>query len=213
MNTQPIREYLSRGETGDALRALIALLEPDKRYRNNLLRIARLNEADYNVVRQKELKGLLSFPEAQREYTRLNDALLAVLDELEEGRLPTGTTAPGKRRYLPWIAGVIVVLATIAGSRQYLRYQAEAAAWRHAVEQHTRPAYLEYRNRYPEHAHTLDAADSLTALDKRIQYLAQSVRAFIAADAYDEATNALEKMRKLDPENPEIKRLSEQLPK
>lgn len=213
MNTQPIREHLRRGETGEALRALIALLEPDKRYRNNLLRIARLNEADYNAVRQKELKGLLSFPEAQREYARLNDALLAVLDDLEEGRVPADTAAPGKRRYQPWIVGLVVALAIIAGARQYLRHQAEVAAWRRAVEQHTRPAYLQYRNRYPDHVHTLDAADSLAALDKRIQFLAQSARAFIAADAYEEAANALEKMRKLDPENPEIKRLCEQLPK
>lgn len=213
MNTQPIREHLRRGETADALRALIALLEPDKRYKKNFLRVAQLNEAAYQAVRQKELKGILAFPETQREYSRINDALLELLDNLEEGRLPPATPRPGARRYRPWIAGAVLALALSAGGWLYSERQAETKAWQRAAEQHTRAAYLEYRKQYPDHTHTLAAADSLARLEERVQYLLQSARAFIAADAFGNAAKALETVARLDPQNPELTRLSEQLPK
>lgn len=213
MNTQPIREHLRRGETADALRALIALLEPDKRYKKNFLRVAHLNEATYQALRQKELKGILAFPEAQREYSRINDALLELLDNLEDGRLPPATPRPGARGYRFWIAGAVLALASTAGGWLYSERQAERKAWQRAVEQHTRGAYLGYREKYPDHAHTLAAADSLARLDERVQYLLQSARAFIAADAFGNAAKALETVARLDPQNPELTRISEQLPK
>lgn len=211
MNTESIRERLSRGETGEALRALVALLEPDKRYRKNLLRIARLNQAEYQAVREKELKGILSFTEAQREYSRINDNLLDLLDDLDEGRLPAGVPLPGPRRYLPWAAGGLAALTITAGAWQYTARQAESGAWQQAAEQATRAAYLHYREKYPDHAHTLAAADSLAALDKKVQHWLQSARALILAEEPAEARKTLENVRRADPQNPELIRLTEQL--
>ena len=88
MDIQTIRDLLSQGETGKALSAFIDYLKQDNRYKENLLRTLRVLEGEYNAVRQKELKGILPFQEAQREYNETNDALLAILDDVEAGRVP-----------------------------------------------------------------------------------------------------------------------------
>lgn len=213
MNTESVREHLSRGDTGEALQALVALLEPHKQLRDSLLRIARLNEADYQAVRKKELKNILSYSEAQRAYNRINDNILALLDELDEGGTPAGMAIPPRPGYLPWALGGAAVLFLSAGIWHYTNSNAEAEAWRQACATHNRAAYQAYRTQYPDHRHTLAAADSLAVLDARIQYLGQSAAAFIAAESFEKAALALEKIRRLDPENPELKRLTEQLPK
>jgi len=213
MNTQPIRELLSQGHTGKALQALIILLEPEKRFKSTLLRIARLNESDYAAVRRKELGNILSFPEAQREYSRINDALLALLDDLDEGRLPANAPPPPARPYRTLAIGGAMAVALSIGIWQYSTRSAESEAWQQAVQQHTRAAYLDYRARFPDATRALAAADSLVSLEKTMQYWLQSARAFIAGEAFPEAEKALEEVRRIDPENPEIKRLSEQLPK
>lgn len=214
MNTTAIRELLRQGHTGKALQALIALLEPDKRFKNNLLRTARVNDAHYNAVREKELKGILTFPEAQREYNRINDVLLALLNDLDEGRVPDETPPATPRRYWPLtLGGGGIVIALSLGLWRYTAAQTETEAWQQAVQQHTRAAYLRYRERFPEHKHTLAAADSLAGLDKRVQYLLQSAEAFIAAGVFGGATQALDTARSIDSGNPEIKRLEELIPK
>lgn len=83
-----VRSLLSQGDTGKAVQLLIALLEKDSRFKDNLLRTLRVAEANFNATRQQELKGILPFQEAQREYSKVNDTLLAVLDDFEAGRVP-----------------------------------------------------------------------------------------------------------------------------
>ena len=108
MEIQTIRDLLRQGETGKALEALIDLLEKDSRFKDNLLRTLRVTEANYNAVRQQELKGILPFQEAQREYSRVADTLLAVLQDVEAGRVPAAAVS-SRRRYLLW-AGALLLL-------------------------------------------------------------------------------------------------------
>lgn len=114
MEIQAIRESLRLGETGKALEALIALLEKDSLYKDNLLRTLRVAEANYNAVRQQELKGILTFQEAQREYSRITDTLLAVLDDFESGKIPAA--APGRSRmfYLAGGGALLLLIAAFA---------------------------------------------------------------------------------------------------
>jgi hypothetical protein len=112
METQTIRELLRQGETGKALDVLIALLEKDGIFKDNLLRTLRVAEANYNAVRQQELKGILTFQEAQREYSRITDTLLAVLDDFEAGKIPSAR-APRPQR-MTWLVGGGVLLLLVA---------------------------------------------------------------------------------------------------
>ncbi|MCK6693344.1 MAG: hypothetical protein L6Q97_14765 [Thermoanaerobaculia bacterium] len=115
MEVQVIRELLRRGETGKALETLIGLLEKDSVYKDNLLRTLRVAEASYNAVRQQELKGILSFQEAQREYSRVTDTLLAVLDDFEAGKVPAtaAVSTPGSRRMIYLAGGVFLLLVAV----------------------------------------------------------------------------------------------------
>lgn len=114
-NIESIRALLSQGDSGKALQLLIGLLEKDSRFKDNLLRTLRVAEANFNLVRQQELKGILSFQEAQREYSKVNDTLLAVLDDFEAGRVPSVAVASENRRRWIWIGGgVVLLLAALA---------------------------------------------------------------------------------------------------
>lgn len=106
-----VRALLSQGDTGKAVQLLISLLEKDTRFKDNLLRTLRVAEANYNATRQQELKGILSFQEAQREYSKVNDTLLAILDDFEAGRAPA-LAAPPSRVNIKWlgIAGGALLL-------------------------------------------------------------------------------------------------------
>lgn len=112
MEIAAIRELLRQGETGKALAALIVYLERDRRFKGNFLRTLRVMEASYNAVRQKELKGILPFADAQRKYNETNDALLAILDDLEAGRIPDEALNSTRRTVLlAMIGGAVLVLA------------------------------------------------------------------------------------------------------
>jgi hypothetical protein len=111
LNIESIRSLLSQGDTGRAVQLLIALLEKDTRFKDNLLRTLRVAEANFNAVRQQELKGILSFQEAQREYSKVNDALLAVLDDFEAGRVPAvAVQAVENRRKWLWVGIALTLL-------------------------------------------------------------------------------------------------------
>lgn len=107
---ESIRSLLSQGDTGKAVQLLITLLEKDTRFKDNLLRTLRVAEANFNATRQQELKGILTFQEAQREYSKVNDTLLAVLDDFEVGRVPAvAVQAVESRRRWMWV-GIAVAL-------------------------------------------------------------------------------------------------------
>ena len=110
MDIQHIRQLLSQGDTGKALMALIALLEKDSRYKDSVLRTLRVAEANFNAIRQQELKGLLNFQEAQREYSRANDLLVSVLDDIEAGRVPPAAAPAARRNRFVLLAGAVALL-------------------------------------------------------------------------------------------------------
>lgn len=114
MDIQSIRQLLSQGDTGKALMALIALLEKDSRYKDSILRTLRVAEANFNAVRQQEQRGILSFQEAQREYSRVNDVLVSALDDIEAGRVPAAAAPPARRNPLVLLAGGFILLAAVA---------------------------------------------------------------------------------------------------
>lgn len=118
MNTPPVfdsvRELLSLGDTGDALQVLLTYLEKEGT-RPDLLRTLRVVESGYHATRQQEIKGILDFSQAKREYAQVNDALLAVLEDLIRGRSQSAGNPRNKR--LPWIigGGIFMLLCLLVG--------------------------------------------------------------------------------------------------
>jgi hypothetical protein len=84
-----------------------------------------VTEANFNATRQQELKGILPFQEAQREYSKVNDTLLAVLDDFEAGRVPAvAVPATVSRRKWMWV-GIVAVLLIGALAFWLLRRNAD----------------------------------------------------------------------------------------
>lgn len=115
------REALRQGDTAQALEIVIAHLDATRQH-TDTVRTLRVAEANYNAARQQEMKGILAFGEAQREYNRVNDNLLAVLDALEAGKTPVApsTAVPasaGARSRWPMSVGIgALVLALLTGA-------------------------------------------------------------------------------------------------
>jgi hypothetical protein len=108
------REQLGRGDTGQAIQILMTALEHSALKTTVLERTLRVVEANYNAVRQQELKGILTFAEAQREYNRLNDTLLSLLDDLSAGRAPAEPVEPGRPATRWWLIGGAAALLVLA---------------------------------------------------------------------------------------------------
>jgi hypothetical protein len=113
---ESVRQHLQQGETGAALQTMITYLETEGK-QTELLRTLRVVQASYNNAKQQELKGILAFQEAQREYSKVNDTLFTALDDLSAGR-PTHTSVPGMggHRQMPWrwIGGGALLVAAVA---------------------------------------------------------------------------------------------------
>lgn len=125
MNSNPVfdsvQQLLRQGDTGQALQVLISFLEKEGS-RPDLLRTLRVVEANYSAARQQEIKGILEFSEAQREYAKTNDALLGALEDLASGRKPltsySGTGDGGSSNVrIAWLVGggLLLVLGIVAG--------------------------------------------------------------------------------------------------
>lgn len=110
------RALLSAGDTGKALQTLIAALDREPRFAA-AERTLRVLQTNFAAVRQQELKGILSFAEAQREYSRVVDAALVVVDDVEVGRVPA-VVADGRRR--AWIFGGTAVFVLGAAAAFFL---------------------------------------------------------------------------------------------
>lgn len=111
MNENPIfdniRQLIAQDNTRQALQTLIQYVAQSKGPKE-LLRALRVAESNFNAIRQKESKGILSFAEARSEYARVNDAVLSLLDELEAGRNPA-SDGRSRRTWLLIIAAVLPI--------------------------------------------------------------------------------------------------------
>lgn len=107
-----VQALLRQGDTGAALETLRLFLEENKRQYPDVLRVLHSLEANYGAIRQQELKGTLSIQESQREYNRVNDALLGILADLSAGRKPV--TVATSRRRMAWMIGGATVLFLVA---------------------------------------------------------------------------------------------------
>ncbi len=106
------RALVREGETGKALQTLIPALEQEPRYASTV-RTLQVLESNYNAVRQQELKGILSFQEAQRSHSQVSDALLSILNDLQSGRVPNVRKRSNRMTWL--IIGILLLLAGIGG--------------------------------------------------------------------------------------------------
>jgi hypothetical protein len=113
MEIKAIRELLSQGETGKALAAFLDYLKRDVQFKDNFQRTLEVLEGEYNAVRQKELKGILPFQEAQREYNQINDTIFSILDDLEAGRIPAAAIRSRNRMALFAVLGVVLLVVTV----------------------------------------------------------------------------------------------------
>ena len=126
---ETVRQHLQQGETGAALQAMITFLETEDK-QGERLHTLRVVQANYNAARQQELKGILAFQEAQREYSKVNDALLSTIAELTTGRSSHTVAPPGATRYrMPIVlGGAGLLLAIIAAALFFSRSETASPA-------------------------------------------------------------------------------------
>lgn len=131
---ETVRQHLQQGETGAALQTMITFLETEDK-QGERLHTLRVVQANYNAARQQELKGILAFQEAQREYSKVNDALLSTIAELTTGRSSHTVAPPGATRYrMPIIlGGAGLLLAIIAAALFFSRSETAVPV---AAQQH-----------------------------------------------------------------------------
>lgn len=98
---------IRQGETGKALNLLFDTLNGRSKYRETLRLLATL-DANFNYMRQQEMKSILSFQEAQQAYSKINDALLGALADLRAGKAAKPRINNKVNPMLLW-AGIAVV--------------------------------------------------------------------------------------------------------
>lgn len=113
------REALRQGDTAKALQLIAAHLEAERQH-SDTLRTLRVMEANYNAARQQEMKGILTFQEAQREYNKLNDNILSLLDGLASER-NNAVVGPKTNRWPMMLGAGAVVLLVLFGAWWFLR--------------------------------------------------------------------------------------------
>ncbi len=109
LNLTEIREVLRQGDTGKALQLFCFLLENASQY-PEALRTVRVLESNYAAVRGQELKGILTFSEAQKEYNKINDSLLALLENPAAAAQKVLPQPFWQRRSFLWAAGGALLL-------------------------------------------------------------------------------------------------------
>lgn len=107
-----IRKSLLEGNTGDCIAGLSAFLRENAAQHADALQTIQVLEANYNATRTQELKGILTFQEAQKTYNHINDGLFALMRDLETGR--TSHPASARRRKWWYVAAAALVVACAA---------------------------------------------------------------------------------------------------
>lgn len=110
-NIDRTRALLLEGKTQDAYQLILPVLQQDARYVAQA-RTLSVVLSGINQTRQEEQKGILSFQDAQRVYSKANDTLLEVLDQLE-GKTIDSTPARPVKKWMLWaglFSAVLVLL-------------------------------------------------------------------------------------------------------
>ena len=110
------------GDTGEALQQLQAFLSAHPKF-NAALPTLNVLEANYNAVRQQQIKGIISPLEAQQQYNRLNDSLLQLLVDLQSGRSFSGQnqSVSNNSRRIWYIGGAVLLLLGIVIGMRFMR--------------------------------------------------------------------------------------------
>ncbi len=103
-----VKSLIENGEIDEAISVFKNGLDGGSRAQ--ALRMLRVIESNYQIARQDEQKGKLSFAEARQEFAKTTDAILGLLETVEKGKTG-GTSSEKKMRRGLWfgigLAGLV----------------------------------------------------------------------------------------------------------
>ncbi len=106
-----IRDLLIKGRMNDALQELFALLQSSSSFHGQLRDDVILLQTQYNELKRKENLHLISSEEAQLNHSQLQNAILVVINSLENPSRPSPfVVVPGLPQWPSWVIPVGVVL-------------------------------------------------------------------------------------------------------
>ena len=123
MNFQELRKLISKGNTGDAMDALLKMVEEgewrNRRIRDDLIILS----SQYQEIKRKGDMGMISGEEYARDRVHIDGALLSLIAALESGKEPEAAkTAPAPpapeketARKVPWWVVLIALLLPAGG--------------------------------------------------------------------------------------------------
>lgn len=123
-NIDRTRALLVDGKTREAYEAILPVLQQDTRYVAQA-RTLSVVLAGINQTRQEEQKGILSFQDAQRVYSKANNTLLEVLDQLE-GKAINSTPARPVQKWMLWAGLFCAVLVMLLFLEQYFFFSTKS---------------------------------------------------------------------------------------
>lgn len=121
---ESVSGLIRQGDTSEALQLLLPALKKSGKHAD-ALRTLQVVEASFNAVRQQELKGILTFTEAKQEYARTNNAILTVLDQVQNGSTDSKQLSTPQTRRV-WYAGGGILLLVGLGMGLWFAQQKEA---------------------------------------------------------------------------------------
>ena len=122
MNLQDIRNLIGKGDTDDAIKAMLNLVQEGagrtKRLRDDLLILSN----QLQELKRKESIGVLDADDARQQSAQLNSALLNVIDEMEsrhqteseQSAPPAFSIQNDKKRLVLMGLGIVTIVALIA---------------------------------------------------------------------------------------------------
>ena len=109
---QEIKALLGQSDTGTAIQKLSELLADSGKH-SAYQQILKVIEGHYHAMRSKELKGIVTFSEAQRDYNQINDSILQMISDIESGKTTPSELVQSRSYKRIIIGGLLLVLAAI----------------------------------------------------------------------------------------------------
>lgn len=108
-----IRELIHSGDTEGALNQLQEICNVNKVPFRRYQRTLGVLKANFNAIKQQEMKGILSFQESQREINKVNDGLLLLIEEIENPYSSNGERSFLWRNRYFLVAGSFICILVI----------------------------------------------------------------------------------------------------